>query len=69
MFRPPAIARLLHGRTAVVIAHRLTTLARADRILVLEQGLVAEYGEAAALAGDPHSRYGTLLRMSGVETL
>jgi ATP-binding cassette, subfamily B, multidrug efflux pump len=36
--------RLLHGRTAVVIAHRLATVEAADRILVLRRGRLIEQG-------------------------
>ena len=39
-----AIARLTQGRTTVVIAHRLHTIAHADRIFVIEDGMVAESG-------------------------
>ena len=39
-----ALARLLEGRTAVVIAHRLATIRGADRILVLQQGRIVERG-------------------------
>jgi len=39
-----AIDRLLHGRTTFVIAHRLSTIQNADKILVLDQGVVREYG-------------------------
>ena len=45
-----------------MIAHRLATVERADRVLILDQGGVAEEGERAALAADPGSRFGTLLR-------
>jgi subfamily B ATP-binding cassette protein MsbA len=39
-----AIERLLEGRTVFVIAHRLSTVQRADQILVLEQGRIVERG-------------------------
>ncbi|MGC8469649.1 MAG: thiol reductant ABC exporter subunit CydD [Acetobacteraceae bacterium] len=45
-----AMGRLLAGRTSVVIAHRLATTRRADRILVLEAGRVVEQGTHARLA-------------------
>ena len=44
-----ALAEALDGRTAVVIAHRLSTVRNADRILVLEDGLVVEHGTHAEL--------------------
>ncbi len=39
-----ALERLLHGRTAIVIAHRLSTVQNADRILVLHRGRIRESG-------------------------
>jgi len=39
-----ALARLLEGRTAIVIAHRLATIRGADRILVLQDGEIIERG-------------------------
>jgi ATP-binding cassette, subfamily B, bacterial len=56
-----AIDDLLRDRTAIVIAHRLATVRRADEILILENGRIAEHGAARALAADPDSRYHGLL--------
>jgi ABC-type multidrug transport system fused ATPase/permease subunit len=56
-----ALAEALHGRTAVVIAHRLSTVRAADLIIVVEDGRVAERGthfELLALGG----RYAELHR-------
>ncbi len=56
-----AIDRLLEGRTALVIAHRLSTVERLDEILVLDTGKVVERGATADLRDDPNSRYAQLL--------
>ena len=39
-----ALERLMHGRTTLIIAHRLSTIRDADRIVVLQDGRVAETG-------------------------
>lgn len=39
-----ALANLMKGRTTIVIAHRLSTVRKADRIIVLEEGRIAETG-------------------------
>ena len=64
-----ALTRLLDGRTGVVIAHRLETVERADRVLILEDGEVAELGRRDALARDPTSRFARLLRAGLTEAL
>jgi ABC-type multidrug transport system fused ATPase/permease subunit len=64
-----AVTRLLDGRTGVVIAHRLATVERADAVLILEDGRVAEHGRRADLAGDPDSRFARLLRAGMREEL
>ena len=61
-----AVAELLRGRTSVVIAHRLDTLDVCDDIAVLEDGRIVEHGDRRALAADPYSRFGRLLRVGGM---
>ncbi|MFF3173683.1 ABC transporter ATP-binding protein [Streptomyces sp. NPDC057900] len=46
-----AMDTVLHGRTAVVIAHRLSTVEIADRVLVMEYGRIVEDGAPADLIG------------------
>ena len=44
-----ALQRLMAGRTTLIIAHRLSTIEHADRVLVLDQGRLAESGSHAQL--------------------
>jgi ATP-binding cassette subfamily B protein len=44
-----ALERLMQGRTTIVIAHRLATVLKADRILVLDGGRIAEEGTHESL--------------------
>jgi ATP-binding cassette subfamily B protein len=55
-----AMERLMHGRTTIVVAHRLSTAARANRIAVISDGRLAELGshdELVALGGHYASLY------------
>lgn len=58
-----AVDRLLTNRTGILIAHRLSTVRRADRILILENGRIREQGDRSVLASDPSSRYHHLLQL------
>ncbi|MCX6044263.1 MAG: ABC transporter ATP-binding protein [Chloroflexi bacterium] len=64
-----AVDRLLTGRTAIIIAHRLATVQRADNIMILEQGRCIEYGPRAQLVDNPESRFAHLLRTGLEEAL
>ncbi len=64
-----ATQRLMDGRTALVIAHRLSTVESVDHIMVLEDGRILEYNTRAALAYDPTSHYSQLLRTTNPEDL
>ncbi len=64
-----AIGRLLYHRTAVIVAHRMATVQRAAKIMILEDGRIVEFGERVALASDPDSRFSHLLRTGMEEVL
>lgn len=61
-----AVNKLLAQRTAIIIAHRLTTIQHADNILILEKGHIQEFGSRAALVLTPTSRFSQLLQ-TGLE--
>ncbi|GIP37121.1 ABC transporter ATP-binding protein [Paenibacillus sp. J31TS4] len=64
-----AVDQLLAQCTGIVIAHRLSTLEKVDRILVLGGGRILECGPREKLANDPDSHYGKLLRTGREEEL
>jgi ATP-binding cassette subfamily B protein len=64
-----ALAQLLRGRTAIIIAHRLGTLERVDQILIMEDGQVLERGPRAELVRDPDSRFAQLLQVGMEDAL
>lgn len=57
-----ALDRLMRGRTTLVIAHRLSTVEHADRIVVLEQGRIVESGAHAQLL-ERGGHYASLYRL------
>ncbi|MCJ7752619.1 MAG: ABC transporter ATP-binding protein/permease [Armatimonadetes bacterium] len=58
-----ALARLIKGRTVFAIAHRLSTLRNADKLLVLDEGKVAEFGTHEDLAKKKDGVYTRLLNI------
>ncbi len=64
-----AVDRLVRNRTAIIIAHRLGTVQRADEIMILDQGCIVEYGPRATLAADPTSHFYRLLQTGLEEVL
>lgn len=64
-----AVSKLLSNRTCMIIAHRLATIQRADRILILDNGQIVEYGKRAELAADPRSRFSQMLKTGLEEVL
>jgi len=55
-----ALANLMRNRTSIVIAHRLSTVQRADAIVVLERGRIVETGRHDELLARPLGAYAKL---------
>lgn len=55
-----AVSRVIRGRTAIVIAHRLETVSAVDDIVVMAEGEVLEHGSRQELLADPHSHFSRL---------
>jgi ABC-type multidrug transport system fused ATPase/permease subunit len=63
-----AIEKLLRGRTAIIIAHRLKTIDRVDELMILEDGHCIEYGKKTTLE-KTNSRFAELLKTGLDEAL
>jgi len=63
------VDNLLKDRMAIVIAHRLWTVQKCDRILILENGQKTEFGMRASLIDDNTSRFASLLKVGMEEVL
>lgn len=64
-----AVEKLLESSTAIIIAHRLETVERVDKVLVLDDGRIVEYGARSALVRDPESHFYRILQASAGEGL
>jgi ATP-binding cassette subfamily B protein len=62
-----SLRRLIKGHTCLIIAHRLSTVTDADRIIVLEQGRIAEIGSHQELLAKQGLYYNMFQSLSGPE--
>ncbi len=60
-----ALEKLIRGRTTFVIAHRLNTIVKADRILVLKKGQIVEVGNHRTLMGE-RGYYASMVRRQAI---
>ena len=52
-----ALNNLMHGKTTIVVAHRLSTIQKMDRIIVIDNGKIVEQGNHRKLLGNKNSLY------------
>ncbi len=62
-----ALSKLMRGRTTVIVAHRLSTIRDADRIVVVDQGEIAEQGNHEELM-EKNGLYAELVRLQSTDT-
>ena len=69
-----ALARVMHGKTVLAIAHRLSTLSEMDRIIVMENGEIVEEGRHESLLAQGgmyanywHHQSGGFIRVDAAE--
>ncbi|MFC6998436.1 ABC transporter ATP-binding protein [Rufibacter roseus] len=58
-----AMDELMKDRTTIIIAHRLATIRKVDKILVIDRGQIAEEGTHDQLSGNPNGIYANLLKL------
>jgi len=58
-----ALDKLMENRTTIVIAHRLATIRKVDKIYVIDQGKITESGSHEELAGLENGKYSNLLKL------
>jgi ATP-binding cassette, subfamily B, bacterial MsbA len=61
-----ALTKLMQGRTAIVIAHRLSTVQHADEIIVMREGRITERGTHQELL-EQGGEYRKLVALQGLE--
>ncbi|QJB38324.1 ATP-binding cassette domain-containing protein [Chitinophaga oryzae] len=62
-----ALSKLMKGRTAIVIAHRLATIRQADKIIVIDKGAIVEEGTHHELISNEEGLYKTLCEMQFIQ--